>query len=166
MRKKIQRVLSMMILAVLAGTICPQASAEYETVYVLCNPDSYVNIRETPSKKGFCGGRAYCGDDFRTDGKQQNGFVHVFAGTELGEGWISKGFIVYCKPEKCEDSEKWVVESNGRVAARSTIGGKRNRWLRNGAEIKVYYIAEIAVTNYGFVDAQYVYPVQADFFQQ
>ena len=128
-----------------------------ETVYVLCNPESYVNIREKPSKRSARAGFAYCGDDFRTDGKIRHGFLHVFAGTENGDGWISTGFIVYSQPEKVDDT--WVIDSNGRVAARSTICGKRNRWLKNGKEITVYYVAEVAVTNYGFVDARYVSPV-------
>lgn len=134
--------------------------AENGTVYVLCNPDNYVNIRETPSKKGCLGGRAYCGDGFETDGIVRNGFVHVYCATEMGEGWISKGFIAWCKPE--EVNETWIVDSNGRVAARSTIGGKRNKWLKNGKEVTVYYVAEVAVTNYGFVDAEYLSPVSAE----
>lgn len=142
------------------GTMMNTGLAENGTVYVLCNPESYVNIRETPSKKGCLGGYAYCGDGFETDGAVRNGFVHVFCSTEMGEGWISKGFIVYCKPE--EVGEIWIVDSNGRVAARSTIGGKRNKWLKKGKEVTVYYVAEVAVTNYGFVDAEYLSPVSAE----
>lgn len=132
------------------------AETEMETVYVLCNPDSYVNIREKPSKRSHQAGFAYCGDDFRTDGRMRNGFLHVYAGTETGDGWISTGFIVYAKPE--EVNETWIVDSNGRVAARSTIRGKRSRWLKKGKEVQVYYVAEVAVTNFGFVDAEYVSP--------
>lgn len=129
-----------------------------QTVYVLCNPESYVNIREKPNKKAHLIGYAYCGDDFRTDGTIRNGFIHVIhAGTETGDGWISTGFIAYSEPSKVD--EVWKVESNGRVAARSTIGGKRTRWLKKNADVTVYYVAEVAVTNYGFVDAKYVGPV-------
>lgn len=150
------------ILTALTLTVClfstRAAPAEDGTVWVLCNPENYVNIRETPSKKGHLAGYAYCGDDFRTDGVVRHGFLHVFAGTEMGDGWISTGFIVYCKPQ--EVGETWVIDSNGRVAARSTIGGSRNKWLRKGKEITVYYVAEYAVTNYGFVDARYVSPLE------
>ena len=148
---------AILLLAMLAITDVAMADGE-DTVYVLCNPESYVNIREKPSKRSHQAGFAYCGDDFRTDGKTRNGFLHVFAGTETGEGWISTGFIVYCKPEKVD--EVWTVESNGRVAVRSTIGGKRSRWLKNGDSVKVYYVAEVAVTGVGFVDAEYVSPKQ------
>lgn len=155
MMKKI--VAGLMILTVMM-TMMLAASAEDGMVYVLCNPESYVNIRENPSKKAKLAGYAYCGDDFRTDGVIRSGFIHVFAGTETGEGWISTGFIVYSQPEHV--GETWVVESNGRVAARSTVGGKRNRWLKNGKEVQVYYVAEVAVTNYGFVDAEYLSPME------
>ena len=154
------RLISLVLaVAALAGTMifgtC-LAETEMETVYVLCNPDSYVNIREKPSKRSHQAGFAYCGDDFRTDGRTRNGFLHVYAGTETGDGWISTGFIVYVKPE--EVNETWIVDSNGRVAARSTIRGKRSRWLKKGKEVHVYYVAEVAVTNFGFVDAEYVSP--------
>lgn len=147
-----------LMIVFLTGCVCHAFAEEEQTVYVLCNPESYVNIRESPSKRAHRAGFAYCGDDFRTDGRTRNGFIHVFAGTETGDGWISTGFIVYCKPEKVD--ETWVIDSNGRVAARSTIGGTRNKWLKKGKEVIVYYIAEVAVTNYGFIDSQYVSPVQ------
>ena len=147
----------LMCCLILAGTVSA-GRGEQETVYVLCNPESYVNIREKPSTRSARAGFAYCGDDFKTDGKEKNGFLHIFAGTESGEGWISKGFIVYCKPEEVD--EVWEIESNGRVAARNTVGGKRTRWLKNGDSVKVYYVAEVAVTGVGFVDARYVSPKQ------
>ena len=52
-----------------------------------------------------------------------------------------------------------MVDSNGRVAARSTIGGPRKKWLKKGKEVIVYYIADVAITNHGFVDAEFLSPV-------
>ena len=123
---------------------------------LILTTDSYVNIRENPKKGAAKVGYACCGDDFQTDGKTRNGFLHVFAPIEAGEGWISTGYIVYSHPE--EVAETWRVDSNGRVAARYSIGGSRYKWLKNGEDIYVYYVAEVAVTNRGFVDARYLSP--------
>lgn len=151
--------LLMTLLMIVAYMLMTRAYAEEEdTVWVVCNPESYVNIREQPRKTAHKAGFAYCGDDFRTDGKTKNGFIHVFAGTEMGDGWISKDFIVYCEPEKVD--EVWQVESNGRVAVRSTVGGKRTMWVKPGDHIRVYYLADVAVTNLGFVSAEYLSPIR------
>lgn len=154
------RVLAVVFAAVflLMCVLFVRAAFGEETVWVLCNPESYVNIREKPRKSGRRIGQAYCGDWFRTDGTTRNGFLHVDAPTESGEGWISTGYVVWCEPAAVAPEEKWRVDSDGRVAARSTIGGSRNRWLHDGDDIRVYYVAEIAITQYGFVDADYVSP--------
>ena len=89
------------VLAVAAGWIAgSQAEGEedWERVWVLCDPKSYVNIRYRPSGRSEVMGRAECGDDFYTDGKSSRGFLHVYAPTETGEGWISKGYIVTEEP--------------------------------------------------------------------
>ena len=141
----------------LTGAIAEETT---RTVFVMCNPESYVNIRERPSKHARITGYALCGDGFETDGIVRDGFVHVQCPTELGEGWISSGFVTYTEPE--EVGETWIVDSNGRVAARSTIGGPRKKWLKKGKEVTVYYIADVAITNHGFVDAEFLSPVPAE----
>lgn len=125
-----------------------------ENVWVLCQPDSFVYIRERPSGRSQEAGRAECGDVFETEGKKTNGFLHVYAAVEAGEGWISLGYIVWEKPEPVFETRH--IKSRGRVNARRTIGGKRRCWLKDGDEIKVYWMAEWAVTNKGFVKAEYI----------
>lgn len=159
MRKTIRIALS--ILAVL--TLMPfggtaQAEKKRSPVWVLCQPDSYVNIRSKPNHRSQIEGYAYCGDRFETDWKTKGGYLHVYASVEAGEGWISKGYIVYEEPEAV--NEAWIVESKGRLAARTTINGKRRKWLKPGTTVTVYYVAEWAVTNVGFVDAGYIGPME------
>lgn len=160
MKKKVQALIFAMlcILAVAAGWIAgSRAEAEEdnrETVWVLCNPKSYVNIRARPSGRSMVEGRAECGDGFLTDGKKQKGFLHVYAPIEAGEGWISLGYIVYEQPVPVFATLH--IESRGRVACRACANGKRNRWLRNGDEVTVYWMAEWAVTDRGFVNSDFI----------
>lgn len=125
-----------------------------ENVWVLCQPDSFVYIRERPSGRSQEAGRAECGDVFETEGKKMNGFLHVYAAVEAGEGWISLGYIVWEKPEPVFETRR--VDSSGRVNARRTIGGRRRCWLHDGDVIQVYWMAEWVVTNKGFVKAEYI----------
>lgn len=159
-RRILVAALVVIVLVGLFATGLVRAEQEEETVWVLCQPESYVNIRENPRKTARKIGYAWCGDDFRTDGKIRNGFIHVRAGTETGEGWISTGYIVYCQPQ--EVGEVWRTECNGRVAVRATIDGKRTRWIHDGDPVQVYWVAEVALTSIGFVQAEFLTPEKKD----
>ena len=153
-----KKIIAMLILLLsILTVISPATAAENDEncVWVLCQPDSYVVIREGPRRKSAEGGSAYCGDRFETDWKEKNGFIHVFASTESGEGWISKGYIVLDEPKPVMKNCR--IRSGGRVAVRASIGGKRTRWAKSGSEIKVYWTsAEWAVTSKGFVMAEFI----------
>ena len=152
-----RRKATILVLAFILGlTACFGASGEddLDPVWVLCQPDSYVNIRERPNKQSARAGYAECGDRFLTDGKIRNGFLHVYASVEAGEGWIKTGYLVWTEPEKVFETRR--IESDGRVNARRTIGGERRCWLKSGEEIKVYWMADWAVTNRGFVKTEYI----------
>ena len=140
------------MLFVLSGIA--MADTYSDTVWILCQPDSYVNIRNNPFGKSDVVGRADCGDDFSTDGKTKNVFLHVYATTETGEGWISKGYVVYDKPVSI--GRKMVIESRGRVNARKTVNGKRRCWVKSGDVVTVYWMAEWAVTSKGFIKSEYL----------
>ena len=130
------------------------AFAETEPVWILCQPDSYVNIREKPSGRSNSVGYAECGDVFETDGKTKGGFLHVIAAIEAGEGWISLGYVVYEQPVYV--GYKMIVNSKGRVNARKTIDGKRRCWVYPGDIVTVYWMADWAVTNRGFIKSEYL----------
>lgn len=130
----------------------------YETVWILCQPDSFVNIRFKPSGRSDVIGYADCGDAFETDGRIKNGFLHVYATIENGEGWISCGYVVYSKPEYI--GKKMVVDAKGRVKARKTVNGKRRCWVKPGDVVKVYWAAEWAATNKGFIKYEYLEAIE------
>lgn len=151
---------AIVLLAVIIGLISGFGwlGANAEEVWTLCNTESYVNIRSRASGRSFILGYAECGDYFTTDGKIRNGFLHVNAPTDTGDGWIYLGYIVY-DPPFLPEADTYIVKSNGRVATRQTIDGKRNRWLKSGAEVVVYALSEEwASTNRGFVKTQYLIP--------
>ena len=125
-------------------------------VFILCNPESYVNVRQTPKQRGEKIGRAYLGDSFTTDGVVRNGFLHLTdCPFEFSYGWISVGYISY---ESVEAIDKQVsISANGRVACRKTIGGKRQKWVKPGQVVMAYAVAgEWALTDHGFIQTKYL----------
>ena len=147
--------LAIFLLLVLA--ICYMAGAEEGTKYILCNPrpDNHVAIRRSPRKGAEEIGRLDCGDDFITDGKMRNGYIHLLGMTEYGEGWVHLGYVVDDKPviERCNGS----IAATGRVKSRRYINGKRNCWLEIGDDVKIYARSdEWAVTNKGYIRTKYL----------
>lgn len=134
--------------------------AEADTVWAMCQPDSYVNIRSKPNSRSRIEGYALCGYDLETDGKTKNGFLHVYTTIEAGEGWIANGYVVWDEPK---EMNKWhSIRSPYRVAIRRTIGGKVRTWGHDCDSVKVYWASnEWAVTNRGFVKTEFL-EVDAD----
>lgn len=126
----------------------------HETAYILC--DDHVNVRRTPDRKHDPIGRFETGDVVYLDGKTKNGFVHcVNLSLEEDSGWIHKGYIVYDKPEVV--GKNATIVSKGKLAARKNVGGKRMRWLKPQATVKVlYWSDEWCVTNCGYVQSRYL----------
>jgi hypothetical protein len=128
-------------------------SAAAETVYVLCQPDSFVYVRQFPKRGAAEAGYAELGDALETDGVKRNGFLLVY-GFE-GDAWIHTGFVTD-SPVTVETVEGW-VECGGRVACRRSIKGTRRKWLTDGAEVVIYaYSDEWSITNRGFIKTQYL----------
>lgn len=141
----------------LALAACYAAGAEDSEKFILCNPkvENHVCVRRSPRKTSEETGRLYCGDRVFTDGKIRNGYLHIFGITEDGEGWVHNGYIVDEPPliEKCMAT----VAANGRVKARSRIGGRQVNWLDVCTDVQVYArTEEWAVTNRGFIRMKFL----------
>jgi len=145
------------IILFIISMILYSAKGEVVECWVLCQPDSSVNLREKPKKTSFAFSEAEMCDKFYTDGKVKNGYLHlVNVPAETTEGWISNSYIVYDEPYKPLFNERCII-STSRVAARRTIGGKVRIWLHDGDVIKVFAISnEWCVTNQGFVKTQFI----------
>lgn len=163
MKWKIIRVIIEIIIiaALIAGCVriytglgFANADELYEEGYVLCV--DYVNIRRSPSRKSPVIGSFECGETLHLDGKRKNGYLHcVDLGLEEDEGWIHSGFVVSDRPEHV--NQHATIVSKGRLAARKYVDGKRTRWLKPQASLKVYWWSdEWCVTNCGYVQTKYL----------
>ena len=146
-----KKIIIITMLVLMAGTCLA------DECWVLCQPDSYVNVRESASRKSSVIGMYTCGDKLYTDGETKNGFIHcVNLALELTEGWVHSGYIVYDEPYY-PGFQDATISSKGRVACRRTINGDRRCWAKNGTEIKVYMMSyEWSVTNKGFIKTEYI----------
>lgn len=127
-----------------------------EDVWVLCDPDSFVCVRDAPRKTSYAFGGITCGSRLTSDGKQKNHYLHVVeVPAESDTGWISTMFIVYDEPIPLYQSA--TVVSNGRLAARKGIGGKVRKWLKPMDQLTIYWWSnEWCLTNYGYVQSMYL----------
>lgn len=132
------------------------SAEELTTGYVICQPDDFVNIRSGPGRQSECIGMFGAGEEIYLDGKKKNGYLHIVnTRLESDDGWISKGHVVYDEPEYV--NENATIVSKGRLAARKNVNGKRIRWLKPLATVKVYYWSdEWCVTNCGYLQSQYL----------
>lgn len=143
-----KRLVSVLLLAALLFS-----GAAAESVYVLCQPDSFVNVRQFPVKGSEVVGRVELGWELESDGQRKNGFVHV-EGFEAG-GWINAGFVT-SEPVTILTFETEIV-SSGRVACRRSIRGTRRKWLLNGQKVVIYaFNWSWSITNKGFIQTRYL----------
>ena len=146
----LKRLLALLLAVLIISTA---AVAEDYTVYVLCQPDSFVYVRQFAKRDAEQAGFAYLGDALTTDGAKRNGYLHVY-GFE-GGGWIYAGFVTEC-PVTIRRFEA-VIESRGRVACRRYIHGTRRKWLKDGQKVVVFgFSDDWSITNQGFIKTQYL----------
>ena len=131
-----------------------QAEDNYEIMYVLCS--DFVYARSTPNKKQEPLGRLEPGDEVVVDGRKKNGYYHCVDLTfEQSEGWVYGGYLVYDKPEPVGQTA--TIVSHGRLAARKYVNGRRTRWLKSGAKLKVWYWTDSwALTDCGYVQSKFL----------
>lgn len=126
----------------------------YETMYVMCS--DFVYARSTPNKKQEPIGRLEPGDEVVVDGRKKNGYVHcIDLSFEQSDGWVYGGYLVSDRPEVVGQTA--VIVSKGRLAARKYVNGRRTRWLKSGAKLKVnYWSDDWALTDCGYVQSKYL----------
>lgn len=140
-------------LIILLCLLIAASAALADTVYVLCQPNSFVYVRAFPKKGAETAGYAELGDALETDGVRKNGYLKV--GGYEGDAWIHKGFVTeYPVTIITANTE---IMSKGRVACRRSINGTRRKWLKNETKVTVYAFAEDwAITNQGFIKTAYL----------
>lgn len=128
----------------------------YKVMYAICTKGDRVNIRPFPNTKSEPSGWLEPGDSVYLDGKKRNGFYHcVGLNTEMGDGWIHKGYLVEDEPELV--NRTGVIASRSKVKARKNVGGARTRWLKPGGTVRVSYWSDTwCVTDCGYVMSKYI----------
>ena len=157
-RNDVLKVAAMLLLylLVMLALVCILDCSIAEEYYVLCRPESEVNIRERPKLKSGIVACYFFGDMVVTDGQEVNGFVHVVdINGEVSEGWMYRGLLVEDPPVASPGMAQ--VFCDGRVACRKYADGKIQRWLEDGSEVKVYAISEVwCVTEYGYIKTEFL----------
>ena len=127
-----------------------------ESVWILCQPDSFVNLRPFANKSCEPEARMECSTKLETDNKTKNGYLYVTdTSSESGCGWVHKGYVVYSEPIRVMRNVN--VFAKGRIACRRTINGTRRCWIHDGDVVMAYFISkEWAVTNKGFIQTRYL----------
>lgn len=118
--------------------------------FVLCDPESTVNIRETPDKSGIILGEMLCGDELKLDGKTRGEWLHVVdLGLEMSEGWISRRYVSDARVTV----ERYLAKTKvAKVRVRANIDGKVTRRLKKGATVTVLASApDWSVTDVGYI---------------
>ena len=142
------------ILTVISG--CFTALAEDYRIFILCNPKTCVNVRNSAKKGSEIVGWLDFGDWVETDGKKENGFIHVYGIGEYGEGWVFAGYVVEDQPEKT-DKVYASIGASGRVMSYRWINGRKNGWLKVCEEVKILGLSEEwAVTDKGYIRTKYL----------
>lgn len=159
MKVKIFVVLIELILLIVLITFCImllQEAGLAEDVWVLCDPDSFVCVREAPRKTAYAVGGITCGTLMETDGEIKGDYIHVInVHAEDDKGWISRQYIVHSEPKPLYQNA--TVVSNGRLAARKGVGGKIRKWLKPMDTLKIYWWSdEWCLTNYGYVQTDFL----------
>lgn len=148
--------IGILIGAAIGSRIIARAEDHLTEAWVLCQPDSYINIRAKANSHSRNEGTLISGDRIWVDGKTKDGYAHCDnMTTEAGEGWVHAGYIVFDEPEII--NRVCVIDSNGRVACRRTIDGDRRCWIVDGSEVYVYMAAsDWAVTDKGFIRTKFI----------
>lgn len=151
-------ILAILLIVFLADIWGDKAFADTGEYYILCRPQSRVNVRNKPAKTASVTAWVECGQKVTVE-KYKNGFAFVTGlASEIPDGWIYAGYLVDEEPVVREyKAEVW----EGNVIARKCVNGKRLRVLKEGKIVTVFAKTHTwAVTNKGFVMCDWLKEVE------
>ena len=151
-------IISVLIAVLIDAGICLWKAAVAEEAngqaWVLCDPESYVNMRAKPN--GRTVGGLDCGDHMWTDSVERNGFLHVVElSAEDTTAWVSLRYVVFDEPREIMRDMK--VTGNAKVACRKWVDGPRQSWIRPGNTVRVLWMSDSwAYTVRGYIRSEYL----------
>ena len=141
-------------IALIFVLVCICNTAFASTKYVLVQTE--LNVRSNPSLGSHIYGRLFTGDAVQVVKTYHEWCYLEGLYSEEGCGWISSKYIVN-DPVTQMDNAPAVVHSNGRVAIRDSVDGKRISWANSGDVVYVYGTSDSwTVTNRGYIKTQYL----------
>ena len=146
----------LMVLILMLIIILP-AAAETTTAYVICNPESFVWMREFPKFGSREVAYLQAGDEILTDGRKDGEWLHVYRDlTEPGEGWIYAGYVTYSEPVVYQSGID-ATTLRGKVRARRYVNGKIRKTLKKGVTVTAYVVSDDwTVTDAGFIKTEFL----------
>lgn len=130
--------------------------------WVMCNPESEVNVRNRPNKHATVEAHVYAGQKLELSGKKRGRWYHCYVPCEAGEGWIREDYLSFTEPEVYEDGRTFETTC-GNLFARYSIKGNRCAKLKKGVRVTVYLAAdEWSVTSRGFIKTEFLCEVPED----
>lgn len=150
-----------LILVLVGDAVAIAARPVTYSSWVMCQPDSRVNIRNGPDVSCDVVGYCYPGDELTCDMVDPDGWVHaVDLPCDADSGWVYVGYLTVEEPRHYAGS-LMQVSANGRVAVRSHMCGERRMWVQPGSQVEVYQLSEgWAVTSLGFIRSEYLAEVR------
>lgn len=146
------RAMMVMLVILLMATAAAQAESYG---WVMCQPDSQVNIRQNPSKHSEIVAHAFAGDRITLTGRKKGKWLHCIYPCENGEGWIRRDYISEDEPEDIQTGIFQIIGDE--VNVRYSAGGKIFRKLDYGTTVRVSMVtAEWSVTEYGFIQTRFL----------
>lgn len=144
-------ILALIIIAIIAILSVSVAHADHMG-FILCNPDTTVNMRFEPRKTGTVVACMECGDPVRLDGGKYGEWLHVVTGDENG-AWVHQGYVVDIKVTV----ETRQARAKTKVRTRNMVRGRLTGTLRKGQEVTVYaYSEECCFTSKGYIKTKYL----------
>ena len=140
------------------GAVAEEPEPNYQTLYVMCKPKSFVYVRPFPKKGDETAGRVECGDEVLTLGEKRGKYIKIYSPSfDSAECWVHRGYLTEEKPEIFEDGKTFVIRAKGRVAVRRYIRGARRVWIQPGKTVTVYAMtSEWTLTNRGYIKTEFL----------
>ena len=159
MRETIVRLIVTLIILAVAVIVLSSIYdyARADDYYVLCRPESEVNIREKPKLKSRIVACASFGDRLTAD-MEKNGFVHVTGlAAEEDSGWIYKGLLVEDRPVASKGMAQVMKADPVMCRKYADTRSKVVKKYKAGENVKVLAISEEwCVTEKGYIKTEFL----------
>lgn len=128
-----------------------------EEAWVMCQPDSELIVRFSPSRHSQEVARVFPGDRVVLTGRKRGRWYEICGSFENGTGWIRSDYLSFSEPEVFPGGKRFKTNRGKLVSRMSIKGNVRNKFKKPGVQVVVYLMAdEWSVTDHGYVMTKYL----------